>query len=94
MVTRESEWDDDQRAYALGILEYESLLCPNCHTHFSHAADPTVSRRVQREKRTVCLDCKAKSDLYDVNHRGHGEKCDCDEHVMWVDRRDPLPVKG
>lgn len=90
ITTREPEWDDTQRAFALGLLDYEAQVCSNCGGHFSHTMDATVTRRVQFQK-VECLDCKAIKVIRDLKHKGHGDDCSCSKHVAWVDRYDPLP---
>lgn len=29
-VTREPEWDAESRGYALALMEYQAMLCPDC----------------------------------------------------------------
>lgn len=75
---------------------YESATCPGCGTHHELGRDLTVERNVEMTKRPelVCEDCRAIAADRERHHRerNHADgRCDCDDHVWFVDRRTPLP---
>lgn len=93
IVTREPEWDDEQRETALALDEYESALCPNCGGHLGKAMDPTLARDVEHEP-LECLDCKAIAQTRHAQHVAEGHKddgpCACDKHVTWISKYLPI----
>jgi hypothetical protein len=93
VVTREPEWDDEQRDIALELDSYEQQVCPSCHGHYSHTLDKSVMRDVQ-SRHLQCLDCKAVEEARAAHHkkRNHtDERCDCDDWIVWVDKYVPRP---
>lgn len=88
VVTRQPEWDDEQRAIALEQAQYERDVHHGCGTHISKSMDSSVARLVEHE-RIVCLDCRAIDKAREQYHKtnGHDRKngaCDCDDHIFYV----------
>lgn len=92
IVTKEPEWDDEQRALMLALDQYERELCSGCGGHISSAFDPTVNRDVQSHE-PRCLDCaaiEAKRRMDHKGHRGELESCPiCAKRSVWVERHIP-----
>ena len=93
VVTRTPEWDDEARADAIELFEYDKATCRRGH-HVSTGFDDTVARAVHHEK-IECLDCKAIDKVIDEYHKKkrHDQKnvkCDCDKYATWIIKRTPL----
>ncbi len=50
VVRRESEWDDDGRASALGLAAWEAMRCPSCRNYDTLVPIPTATRHVTWEE--------------------------------------------
>lgn len=59
VTRREVEWDDDERAWALALLEYEADKCPGCGGQLSQTTDPTTEGRWHVPPPTRCHRCTA-----------------------------------
>lgn len=96
VVTREPEWDDEQRSLALARIDYQNGIHGPCGTHLAKALDHTVQRVVEQE-RFVCLDCEAIEQTRDRYHKrkGHTDtRCDCNKYVFYVSRREPIKSRS
>lgn len=94
VVTRESEWDDEQRQIMLEHLDYKRKTA-RCGHHPIEGMDSGVGRLV--EHATVkCLDCAAEEaarKAWHDNRPGHdkdGHCKACADEVFWVDQYVPV----
>lgn len=55
VVTRESEWDDDQRAWMLGLAERESAECKRCGGDLTETLD--YGWKWEPQPPLVCMRC-------------------------------------
>lgn len=93
VVTREPEWDDEQRDLAIELFDYRRATCTRGH-HVSTGLDDTVARSLRHEK-IECLDCKAIDKVIADYHKKHGHDqkgrtCDCDKLAVWIEKRIPV----
>lgn len=94
VVTRESEWDDEQRQIMLDHLDYVRKTA-RCGHHPSTGMDSTVGRRVEHE-RIECLDCTAIRVAREAWHKSHAKGDDkgpceiCADEVFGIDGYVPL----
>ena len=94
VVTREPEWDDEQRDIALELADYRRNVHHACGTHISKAMDDTVLRDVGVTK-VVCLDCKRIDEARKAFHAAnrHTEAtCDCDDRIFYISGYRPKPL--
>lgn len=95
-VVREPEWDDEQRALALDMTDYDRMTCRGCGGHYLRTRDKTVARDVQ-DVEDFCLDCDAIAKVRKAHHKGHAhvsdEHCDCHQRAVYVARYVPLPER-
>lgn len=56
-TTREPEWDDEERAKVLALLDYEGMQCPGCGGHLPETTDPDSSYTTDLPHR--CFRCDA-----------------------------------
>lgn len=92
VVTREPEWDDEQRMIALAMESYEANICPGCGSHYQHSMDDQVGRLVEHRK-IKCLDCEAIAVVQQKHHKDKGHtdaKCDCGEYSTYVGKYVPV----
>lgn len=59
VTTREIEWDDDERAWAIALIEYESDKCPGCGGQLEETTDPKTEGRWKVPYPTRCQRCTA-----------------------------------
>jgi hypothetical protein len=65
VVTREPEWNDTARAFALALAEHDRGVCPGCGIHKSILDDPAYQFEVKDE---VCRVCRQR-DVHDrISH--------------------------
>lgn len=59
-VTRpEPEWGDEDRAWALALLQYENSLCGGCGHPLAETTDPTRQDRYKPDGYVQCFRCVA-----------------------------------
>lgn len=93
VVTREPEWNDEQREIAFEKHDFDQQVCPGCGGHYSQTLDEHIARDVEHEK-FQCLDCKAIDEVRAKHHKKHGDHegaCDCDTFATYVKKYVPLP---
>jgi len=98
VVTREPEWDDAAREWAIEWTRHQSMVHPGCGNHMNDALDTSVARFVERVD-VHCEDCaaiKAERDRYHRarNHDAEKVECDCHEQLFYIDKRVPLEQFG
>lgn len=95
IVTREPEYDDEQRQAVLDRIAFSRQIHHGCGNHVADSMNPTVSRTTDHYP-AVCEDCRAIEHDRKVWHKaqGHSDEshCPCDDEVFFIDRRDPLPA--
>lgn len=65
VTRREVEWDDDERGWALALLEYEADQCPGCGGQMSETTDKTTEGRWRVPPPTRCHRCTAMAVAQD-----------------------------
>lgn len=87
MVTREAEWDDDERAWMLALAEREAAECRRCGGDLNETTD--YGNRYVPQPPLVCMRCLALHQA-DEAHRKHPEHAGM---IQIVERRDrPQPT--
>lgn len=59
VTTREVEWDDDERAKVLALLDYEAQTCPGCGGFLPETTDPQMQFRYEADNPSRCHRCDA-----------------------------------
>jgi hypothetical protein len=68
VTTREVEWDEDERAWALALLELEADACPGCHGRMSETTAPEAEGKYVSPAPTRCHMCTAISAAQSTYH--------------------------
>jgi hypothetical protein len=58
-TTREAEWDDDDRAWVLALLDVESQRCPGCGGHLPDTTRPEHDGAYDAGPPVRCFRCTA-----------------------------------
>ncbi|MDF5758620.1 hypothetical protein [Spongiactinospora sp. TRM90649] len=59
MTVREAEWDDEQRAWAVALLDLEADTCDGCHQPLSETTLREAFEGYDVSDPAVCQGCKA-----------------------------------
>lgn len=95
VVTREPEWDDEQREVALEHVRHKKMIHRGCGNHMSVALDPTVARHVDHFSAS-CEDCAAIERERAAwhsgqRHEGELDRCKkCEDEVFYISKREPI----
>lgn len=83
-LTEWSTWDDDDRAWVLALLEWESSRCPGCGGWLHETTDPATEGTWLADDPVRCFRCTALHGKQD-NYKDHPYRS---AQVLWpVTRR-------
>lgn len=57
MTRREAEWDDEERANVLSLIEHEGQQCAGCGGYLPETTDPANESRYQTDLPRRCFRC-------------------------------------
>lgn len=68
---REVEWDADERAWALALIEYEASKCPGCGGQWSETTSPDAEYGWHVPPPIRCHKCTALAAAQEGDERHH-----------------------
>lgn len=71
---KEAEWDDDERAWVLALLELEADTCPGCGGQMSVTTEAGAEGHYHVPAPTRCHQCTALSQAQDAYHSNPNAK--------------------
>lgn len=74
VTTREVEWDDDERAQVLALLEYEAQACPGCRGWLPETTDSAHAGRYKTAPPIRCHRCDAVTRAQDEHTKRGGQR--------------------
>lgn len=87
-MTREPEWDDEQRDRMLALADYEAGICSGCGWHHDLIHEPGAGFKIDLDTCPVCAQVaqygRWQEELDKENDRRIGE----------TDAREPRPTDG
>ena len=82
MTRRETEWDEDERLWALALLDYDADACPGCGGQMTETTSPDAEYGYRVPPPTRCHRCTALAIAHD-RHRDAAHP----QALLWIAER-------